>query len=94
MGLGSRMGGDAARTADLTRLKKYSTPYNITPSNQTGVGVIPKLLLVGDWLGIGLLVNNCLCFFIFFSPYLVNELHLYECFGPFTALYHSAAGTE
>lgn len=77
LGLGSRMGEHTARTADLNRLKKYSTPYNVTSSNQTGLGVVPKLLLVGDWLGVGLLENDCLWFFIFFPPiWLMNCTHM------------------
>lgn len=63
LGLGKRMTGHTARTADLNRLKKYSTPYNATLSNKTGGGVVPKQLLLGNWLGIGLLESDCLCFF-------------------------------
>lgn len=71
LGLGKRMRGHTARTADLNRLKKYSTPCNVTLSNQTGVGVVHKQLLLGDWLGIDLLVNDCLCFCFVFFPYLL-----------------------
>lgn len=73
LGLGKRMRGHTARTADLNRLKKYSTPCNVTLSYQTGVGVVHKQLLLGDWLGIGLLVNDCLCFGfgLVFLPYLL-----------------------
>lgn len=89
--MGKRTRGHTARIVEQNTLKKYSTPYDVTLSNQTRVAVVPKQLLLGDWMVIGLLVNDCLCFF---SPYLLNELHLYQCFCPFTALSHPAAGTE
>lgn len=37
LGLGKRVWGHTARTADLNRLKKYSIPYNVILSNKTGV---------------------------------------------------------
>lgn len=38
LGLGKRLGGHTARTADLNRLQKYSIPYNVMLSNKTGSG--------------------------------------------------------
>jgi len=38
VGLGKRVGGHTARTADLNRLKKYSIPHHVMIGNKTGRG--------------------------------------------------------
>jgi len=55
------MGGDTGGTADPTCPKGYSIPCDIVLSNKTGgVRAGGELPILGNWLGISLLVvSNC-----------------------------------
>ena len=110
LGVGERLGGDTAGTADPEWLKGYSIPPNVTLSRKNWGrdkrrgGWLPRWLLFGGWLGMGLPVGDgewisFAYFFLFlFFPSPVKTVFVLtykfsgSCSSCFPSLYHWGDG--